>query len=80
MDNQKLITFKNVIDDKFPSLFKKISFNEISTILILQIKGGDVHPNNRHPNIKGKKTQIDITASMKLPPEQSPVCALVTRS
>lgn len=89
--------FKKVIKSKFPKLTQKISFEQISTILILQIKGSDVHPNVRHPDffysrnhpkvISGKKsigqpinkkTQIDITAPIDLPVEESPVTSLVT--
>lgn len=90
-------SFKSVVQEYFPNLTKKIGFDEISTILVLQIKGSDVHPNSRHPDffyqrdhpkvIKGKKkvgqpinkkTQIDITAPLSLPPERSPVTSLVT--
>lgn len=93
----RLNTFKDVINESFPKLYDKVKFEDISTVLILQIKGSDVHPSNRHPDyfyqadhqlvISGKKkigqpinkkTQIDITAPLNLPPEQSPVTALVT--
>lgn len=90
-------SFKNVIESSFPILKQKIKFEEISTILILQIKGSDVHPKVRHPDFfyqRGhekvlagkkkvgqpinKKTQLDITAPLDLPPELSPVTSLVT--
>ena len=103
MDNSNLANynrfevFKSVIETEFPILERKIEFDEISTILVLQIKGSDVHPTVRHPDffyqrdhprvIAGKKkvgqminkkTQIDITAPLDLPPELSPVTSLVT--
>ena len=90
-------SFKNIINSSFPALTQKVDFDEISTILILQIKGSDVHPKVRHPDFFyqrdhpkvlvgekkigqpiNKKTQIDITAPLNLPPEQSPVTSLVT--
>jgi len=90
-------SFKQVIVEEFPNLIQRVEFDEISTILILQIKGSDVHPKSRHPDffyqrnhprvISGdktigqpinKKTQIDITAPLDLPPELSPVTSLVT--
>ena len=96
-NQSRLNTFKNVIKKSFPKLYDKVKFEDISTVLILQIKGSDVHPSKRHPDyfyqadhqlvISGKKkigqpinkkTQIDITAPLNLPPEQSPVTALVT--
>lgn len=96
-NKERLSTFKKVIDRSFPKLFERVRFEDISTILILQIKGSDVHPRNRHPDffyqadnpkvISGekrigqpinKKTQLDITAPLDLPTEQSPVTALVT--
>jgi hypothetical protein len=90
-------TFKNIIRSSFPILTQRVEFDEISTVLVLQIKGSDVHPRVRHPDFFyqrdhpkvlagktsigqpiNKKTQIDITASLDLPPEQSPVTSLVT--
>ncbi len=90
-------SFKNIINSSFPALTQKVDFDEISTILILQIKGSDIHPKVRHPDFFyqrnhpkvlagkktigqpiNKKTQIDITAPLNLPPEQSPVTSLVT--
>tara|TARA_B100000787_G_scaffold169545_1_gene161055 strand:- start:230 stop:1309 length:1080 start_codon:yes stop_codon:yes gene_type:complete len=90
-------SFKNIINTSFPALTQKVDFDEISTILILQIKGSDVHPKGRHPDFFyqhdhpkvlagektlgqpiNKKTQIDITAPLNLPTEQSPVTSLVT--
>lgn len=89
--------FKSVVESEFPALKRIIQFDEISTILILQIKGSDVHPTVRHPDffyqsddprvifgnkkvgqMINKKTQIDITAPLDLPPELSPVTSLVT--
>ena len=89
--------FRMVIKSEFPQLMNRIDFEEISTILILQIKGSDVHPKVRHPDffyqrdhpmvIAGKKsvgqpinkkTQLDITAPLDLPPEHSPVTSLVS--
>lgn len=99
MDLNKLrfSVFKSVIRSSFPILTEKIYFRDISTILILQVKGSDVHPKVRHPSyfyqkdhqkvldgVKAigqpinKKTQLDITASLNLPPELSPVSSLVT--
>lgn len=97
VNHQRFESFKNIINSSFPALTKKVDFDEISTVLILQIKGSDVHPKVRHPDfyyqrnhpkvIAGKKTigqpinkktQIDITAPLNLPPEQSPVTSLVT--
>ena len=96
-NQSRLNTFKNAINNSFPKLYEKVKFEDISTVLILQIKGSDVHPSKRHPDffyqadhklvLSGKKktgqpinkkTQIDITAPLNLPPEQSPVTALVT--
>ena len=90
-------SFKKIINYSFPALTEKVDFDEISTILILQIKGSDVHPKVRHPDFFyqrdhpkvlagektlgqpiNKKTQIDITAPLNLPTEQSPVTSLVT--
>ncbi len=97
INQKRLESFKNVIDSCYPALNKKVDFDEISTILILQIKGSDVHTKVRHPYYfyqrnhpkvisgmkkigqpRNKKTQIDITAPLNLPTEQSPVTALVT--
>tara|TARA_B100001559_G_scaffold313409_1_gene312384 strand:- start:2691 stop:3755 length:1065 start_codon:yes stop_codon:yes gene_type:complete len=97
MNHYRFESFKSVVQSSFPILTKKISFDEISTILILQIKGSDVHPKSRHPDFFyqrdhpkviglekkfgqpiNKKTQIDITAPLNLPPEKSPVTSLVT--
>ena len=36
--------------------------DSVHSVLLVQIKAGDVHPNNRDPSITGKKTQIDIVA------------------
>jgi len=90
-------TFKKAIMSSFPRLTQRVEFDEISTVLILQIKGSDVHPKVRHPDffyqrdhpkvLEGKKkagqpinkkTQLDITAPLNLPPELSPVTSLVT--
>ena len=90
-------SFRDVVESSFPILKQKMEFDEISTILILQIKGSDVHPKVRHPDFFyqrdhekvlagkkkvgqpiNKKTQLDITAPLDLPPQHSPVTSLVT--
>ena len=90
-------TFLHVMQTEFRPLFDRLDPEDISTVLLLQIKGSDVHPSQRAPDFFyhrehplvlagkktigqpiNKKTQIDITAPLDLPPEFSPVTSLVT--
>jgi hypothetical protein len=96
-NRRRFETFLDVIKAEFPTLFNRLGEEDISTVLLLQIKGSDVHPKVRHPDFFyqrdhpkvlagkkkvgqpiNKKTQLDITAPLDLPPEQSPVTSLVT--
>ena len=43
-------TFVHAIRNAFPRLFDRIDADEISTVLLLQIKGSDVHPSQRAPD------------------------------
>ena len=55
-------TLKQHLDSEFPEIWRQVDPARVTTVLLIQIKGGDVHPNNRNPEIRGKKTQVDITA------------------
>jgi hypothetical protein len=57
-----LETIINHLDNVFPEIWNKVDAKDVSSILIIQIKSGNVHPNNRDPSIVGAKTQIEITA------------------
>ena len=84
-------TLKNHLDTHFPSVWSKINSEEVTTALLIQVKGTDVHPNQRHTRHfyppghskagkkKSKKTQIDITGSSNSsdPNFISPVTAIL---
>ena len=84
-------TLKTHLDTHFPSVWSKINSKEVTTALLIQVKGSDVHPNQRHTryfyppghskagNKKNKKTQIDITGSSNSsdPNFISPVTAIL---
>ena len=53
---------RNHLNLEFPRIWEQINPERVTTVLLIQIKGGDVHPGNRNPEITGRKTQIDITA------------------
>jgi len=69
---------KRHIDEVFPRLWKRVNPEKITTVLLIQVKGGDVHPDNRDPGMGGKKTQIDLTGSAKTDSKLSPVTGLFT--
>ena len=82
---------KNHLDTHFPDVWGKIDSAKVTTALLFQVKGSDVHPNQRHARyffppshknsgkMKNKKTQIDITGSSKNsnPNYISPVTAIL---
>ena len=43
-------TFIRVIRTEFRPLFDRLDAEDISTVLLLQIKGSDVHPSQRAPD------------------------------
>ena len=51
------------LDTFFPRIWKQIDHKKVTAVLLIQVKGGDVHSNNRDPAIIGNKTQIDVTGS-----------------
>ena len=57
--------FRMVIKSEFPQLMNRIDFEEISTILILQIKGSDVHPKVRHHDFFYQRDQSMVIAGKK---------------
>jgi len=65
-----LQTLKN----KFPSAEKDgFSYSKVDTALVIQIKGGDVHPEVRSNEVGGNKEHIDLTYGSSLPQGSSPV-------
>ena len=73
--------FVDVIKRLDSEVFKGFVPSKTLLYLVIQIKGSDVHPHQRHPDFLGvnKKTQLDITAPMHLDSGLSPVSALFTR-
>ena len=53
---------KNHLDKAFPEIWNQVKPNKVTSVLLIQIKRGNVHPNNRDPDMDGDKTQIEITA------------------
>lgn len=54
---------KNHLDSEFPEIWRQVDPAGVTTVLLIQIKGGDVHPDNRDPSISGNKTQVDVTGA-----------------
>ncbi len=69
---------KRHIDEVFPRLWGRVDPERVTTVLLIQVKGGDVHPDNRDPRVVGKKTQVDLTASARIDAKISPVTGLFT--
>ena len=56
---------KTHLDEVFPAIWDEIDPHQVTTALLIQVKGTDVHPNQRHErHSKSKKTQIDLTGPL----------------
>ena len=82
--NQQMMSsfdkLKAHLDEVFPAVWDEIDPLQVTTAMLIQVKGTDVHPNQRHERHKSKKTQIDITdvqSSEKNPYYLSPVTAIL---